>query len=304
MSSPGARDALDTLSESIEARLVAANPRGMQHLRAALEPGYCLRAARLLQGAQTVLIATGFPVDDTFETDGPLGSIALYRALEQLGGRPVIATANPMANRLRGDFRLHLLEAYTLDDGRREARRVLDSMRPDAIVSIERPGLNADGCYYNMRGEDISARCAVFDYYLELAQCPTIAIGDGGNEIGMGRVADAVAELAIRGSSTGCDELIVADVSNWGAYALVAVLQALSTEALLDAVDHSGLLAYLCERGSVDGVTRENTPTEDGMPMAAGEALLEDLRQLVASFRSGSDRPFTAPGSDFSLTRD
>jgi hypothetical protein len=275
---------LQKLSTAIEARLVAANPRGMQQLRAALTPGYCLRAAQTLLKARTVIIGTGFPVDDTFETDGPLGSIALYGALEKLGSQPVIATAAPMANCLEDDFRLLLLEAYSHAEGRDEAQRQLASLAPDVVVSIERPGLNADGRYYNMRGEDISTRCAVFDYYLTMASCPTIAIGDGGNEIGMGKVAQAVASLDIRGAATGCDELLIADVSNWGAYALIAMLQALSGRTLLDAVDHRGLLAYLCNRGSVDGVTRENTPTEDGMPIEAGEAVLADLRQLAAAF--------------------
>jgi hypothetical protein len=155
-------------------------------------------------------------------------------------------------------------------------------------VSIERPGLAADGRYYNMRGEDISAHCAVFDDYLSLASCPTIGIGDGGNEIGMGRVADALAGFSIRAAATGCDELIVADVSNWGAYALVALMQHLSGEPLLDAIDHRGTLQLLSELGSVDGITRRNTTTEDGLPVEAGEALLADLSRLVREAHPGA----------------
>jgi DNA-binding MurR/RpiR family transcriptional regulator len=66
-------------SQAIEDLLVARNPRGMQTVQQALEPGYILRAAKLIQQAKgNVLIGTGFPVDKTFETDGPLGAIALY----------------------------------------------------------------------------------------------------------------------------------------------------------------------------------------------------------------------------------
>ena len=54
------------------------------------------------------------------------------------------------------------------------------------MISIECPGLAADGRYYNMRGEDITARCSFFDPFVTGANCATIAIGDGGNEIGMG----------------------------------------------------------------------------------------------------------------------
>ena len=41
------------------------------------------------------------------------------------------------------------------------------------------------------------------------------------------------------------------------------------------------LLHYLSQRGSVDGVTRENTLTEDGLPASEGLQLIEDLRILT-----------------------
>ncbi|MEM6774914.1 MAG: glutamate cyclase domain-containing protein [Pseudomonadota bacterium] len=275
-------DVLASLSAAIEARLVAANPRGMRRLHAALPPAYCLRGARALSAARTVLIGTGFPVVGTFETDGPPGAIALYSALESLGIEAHIACAGTLATALARRFRVEELRAFDLSSGRSEARERLERLSPDVVVSIERPGLADDGRYYNMRGEDISQRCAVFDYHLDFATCPTIAIGDGGNEIGMGRLSAEISALDIRGATTGCDELIVADVSNWGAYGLIALLECISDHALLDAIDHRGTLADLCGLGSVDGVTRENTATEDGLPLEASEALLDDLRQLIA----------------------
>ena len=271
---------LRALSEAVEALLVERNPRGMAALRRALAPGYGLRAARHLHAADAVLIGTGFPVADTFETDGPAGAIALYRALEALGKRCHLACARPLAAALGGDFQVLELRGYERAAGAAEARAALAAVEPDAVVSIECPGRAADGRYYNMRGQDITSRCAVFDYYLSEARCPTIAIGDGGNEVGMGRVAGALAALDIRGASTACDELLVADVSNWGAYALIALLAALSGRPLLAAVDHRGLLSYLSERGSVDGVTGENTLSEDGLPLDAGLRVLRDLRAL------------------------
>ncbi len=72
-------------SVAIEDALVARNLRQMRVAQAALQPGYYLRAAQLLQrarqGRARVIIGTGFPVVDTFETDGPVGAIALYEAL-------------------------------------------------------------------------------------------------------------------------------------------------------------------------------------------------------------------------------
>jgi hypothetical protein len=273
----------ERFDDALEALLVARNPRGMQSLRAALVPGYYRRATALLAAARRILIGTGFPVAGTFETDGPVGAMALYRALEQRGAQCWIACATPLAAELEHAFRVLPLRATDRAAAREEATLRLAQITPDAIVSIERPGLAADERYYNMRGEDISADCGIFDSYIELADCPTIAIGDGGNEIGMGKVAAAVARLAITPSATRCDELLVADVSNWGAYGLLACLD------VLEGTDHLGtlrpreLLAFLSSRGSVDGVTRENTVTEDGLDPSAGEAIISELRALTAA---------------------
>ena len=271
-----------TLSETIEALLVARNPRQMQTARAALQPGYRLRAAGLLRDIQgTVLIGTGFPVGNTFETDGPVGAIALYQALEALGARPVIACASPLAEALAADYRVLTLACAPGNGGERAATDWLAANNPAAVVSIERPGVTADGHYYNMRGEDISPRCGVFDPFLTRASCPTIAIGDGGNEIGMGKIAGAIAALDIRVAVTDCDELLVADVSNWGAYGLLAFLGLWSQRDLLGEFSPLATLRYLSERGSVDGVTRENTLTEDGMAPTEGDAVIREIRQLT-----------------------
>ena len=273
----------EELSTAIEAAVVARNPRRMAEVRKALPAGYYLRAARLLSTPGKVLIATGFPVGNSFETDGPLGAIALYDALERLGGECTLACADPLASALEPDYRVLRLKGWDHDSARAEAQRELARLAPDRILAIERPGLASDGRYYNMRSQDISDRCAIFDYYVTLADCPSVAIGDGGNEIGMGAVADVVETFDIIGARTRCDELLVADVSNWGAYGLIAMLEVLHERALLEQIDHRGLLTYLSDRGSVDGVTGENTLTEDGLPLEAGELLLATLTELVAA---------------------
>ena len=82
------------LSQAIENRLVAQNLRHMQTAQAALTPGYYLRAANLLRGLDgRIIIGTGFPVGDSFETDGPVGAIALYDTLATLGAEPWLACA-------------------------------------------------------------------------------------------------------------------------------------------------------------------------------------------------------------------
>ena len=278
------------LSTHIENLLVARNPRGMQTLQAALVPGYYLRAAQLVQtastlsnlstSASTVLIGTGFPVAGTYETDGPVGAIALYRALEAIGMDPVLVCGAPLADAIANDYRVHKITVGDPAVSKVEAERALEQHQPSLVISIERPGMAADGHYYNMRGEDISPACASFDYFLSLASCPTIAIGDGGNEIGMGNVATTLEQLNIIPSATCCDELLIADVSNWGAHGLIAMLSVLREQDMLLGWDNLASLQYLSERGSVDGVTRENRLTEDGLSADISEKLIKDLRKL------------------------
>ncbi len=107
------------LSEAIEALLVERNPRGMQEARAALRPGYFLRAAQYLRDTRgTVFIATGFPVTGTFETDGPVGAIFLYRALEELGALPMLACGPPLSTRLMDDFRVVDIGGFSRDSAK------------------------------------------------------------------------------------------------------------------------------------------------------------------------------------------
>ena len=80
---------------------------------------------------------------------------------------------------------------------------------------------------------------------------------------------------------TTCDELLVADVSNWAAYGLIALLGWWRGEDLLSGIDSLAILKYLSRRGSVDGVTRENTLTEDSLPFSAGEELIAQLREIT-----------------------
>ena len=273
---------LQALTQQIEDLMVARDLRGMKHLQKALVPGYYQRAAQTLFDCKgTVLIGTGFPVDETFETDGPVGAIALYDTLKYLGANPIIVCGDPLSRVISDDYQVHQISVGDLSKGKQEAIDALTKLKPGVVLSIERPGLTAGGFYSNMRGEDISARCACFDYFLTEADCPTIAIGDGGNEIGMGKVTEALSALSITPAATSCDELLVADVSNWGAHGIIALLGYWSGEDLLNKINTLDILKYISARGSVDGVTRLNTLTEDSLESGAGQQLIDELRRIT-----------------------
>src|SRR5207248_3184869 len=65
----------------------------------------------------------------------------------------------------------------------------------------------------------------------------TVGVGDGGNEIGMGRVRARLARegplMARIASIVPVDHPVVAGVSNWGAYGIVAQLARLTGRSLL-----------------------------------------------------------------------
>ena len=270
------------LSQQIEQLLVRQNLRGMANLKPHLRPGYILRAARLINQCRgTVLIGTGFPVLNTFETDGPVGAIGLYQLLKRLGAAPVIVCGDPLYSALKADYQCYQISVNQFDALPAIAEAALAKLKPQLVISIERPGFNAQQRYANMRGEDISARCASFDYFLTQASCPTIGIGDGGNEIGMGNLLQAVSALNITPCVTECDELIVADVSNWAAWGIAAMVSVLRGENLLAGAAPLAILQYLSAKGSVDGVTRLNTLTEDGLAHTEGQQLIDDLSTLI-----------------------
>jgi hypothetical protein len=237
----------------------------------------------ILENGGRVLIGTGFPVGGSFETDGPTGAIALYRILERLGFEPIFGCAPPISRVLRADFRTLEVPILSWQATVPVVDKALAEVRPNLIVSIERPGVARDGRYYNMRGRDISDELAKFDLFFTRCLCPTIAVGDGGNEIGMGNIHPEVSQLEIIPSVTTCDELVIATVSNWGVYGMIAAMSRELRQDLFRFFDPVETVRYLVERGAVDGKTGYAECSEDGFPLAVGLAIIERLRELTAA---------------------
>jgi hypothetical protein len=161
-------------------------------------------------------------------------------------------------------------------------------------VAVERPGRNRAGDYLSMRGESVAAWNAPLDALFltrrggrALRPC-TVGIGDGGNEIGMGVVharLRRLGPLATRiASVVGVDHLVVAGVSNWGGYGVVAALSRLARRDLLHTPDLERRVVEACvAAGASDGVTRRREPTVDGLPIEAHAAVVELLRLAARS---------------------
>ena len=167
------------------------------------------------------------------ETDGPAGAIAIGRALQSLGRQVTYVTDSFTVTALRqlaGDgAEVVEFPIADVETSRRNAAQLLERLQPDLLVSIERSGRTRDETYLNMRDVDITPHTARVDYLFE-SEIPSVAIGDGGNEIGMGNLAEvipAVERLPNNPSVVTVDRLIIASVSNWGGYGLVAALSQL-----------------------------------------------------------------------------
>jgi hypothetical protein len=152
---------------------------------------------------------------------------------------------------------------------------------PSLVVSVERPGIAEDGRYYNMHGDDISAFTARYDLFFNYADCPTIAFGDGGNEIGMGNVRQILTGMQITPSVTTCDELVISTVSNWGVYGVIALMGRQLKKDLLKLIQPEVIARDLLANGSVDGVTNRRELSEDGFPIDVGIAIIDQLRKCV-----------------------
>ena len=146
---------------------------------------------------------------------------------------------------------------------------------------------------HTMRGRDITELMSPAHLVFEetaRAKPPvvTIGIGDGGNEIGMGKIPWRTIQRNIpNGGLIACrvptDYLIVAGVSNWGGYALAAGVALLRgkplAEELFDVDREREILRVMVEAGPlVDGVTGKPTVSVDGLSF---EEYVKPLRRLA-----------------------
>jgi len=174
--------------------------------------------------------------------------------------------------------------------------RVTEAWRSEGVthaIAIERCGISPDGRPRNMRGVDVSPWTAPLDDLFTSGSWAKIGVGDGGNEIGMGKLpAGLIAASVPNGEKiacvTGCDHLVVAGVSNWGAYGLMAALAVLHetwspiiAKFLTAERDLAVTRAIVAKTGAVDGVTARNEATVDGFGPEIHGAVIDDLRRIA-----------------------
>src|SRR5262245_2957722 len=265
-------------------------------------PGAMAAAARSLTEARRVVLVTGFVARPAWaaETDGPSGTVVLGRALRRLGARVTYLADPPVTPLLTACLRalgepvdLAVVPAEPAA-ALRTARQSVDALDPTHLIAVERPGRAADGGYYNARGTSIAEVNAPLDalFLRRRSGTVTIGVGDGGNEIGMGRVRARVARDVPNGAKIASvvrtDHLVVAGTSNWGAWGVVAhLVLATGRGGLLHAPkEEARLTRAMVRAGAVDGLTGVAQPSVDNLPLGLHQALLETLRGLVGHLKT------------------
>ncbi|SNR95913.1 protein of unknown function [Geodermatophilus pulveris] len=287
---------------ALERALLRRGARDVTGLAAAV-PGQFARLAEELAAAgragTRVGLVTGVHIAwapaPAAETDGPVGTAVLAAALARVGAQPVVLTDEPCAQVTAACLAAlggRPPEVLPVSAGEEEVAARVAALGLTHLVAVERLGPNAAGRVLTMRGFDVTGSTAPLHAAFTLPGLVTGAVGDGGNEIGMGNVpAGVVAASVAHGDRIACrvpvDALVVAGTSNWGCAGLVAALARLvparrdALAALLDPAVDARALAAATAAGAIDGVTGRPGPSVDGVPVAGYADLLDGLAALA-----------------------
>lgn len=311
--------------------------RGVEHLYEAAravtgEPLVGAAAEALLAVPQggTVIVTTGsvsraWISTEIGENDGPSGAAVIARALAIARNATIVLMAEetllqPLATVMRSaglstvsleaarrasadkSLATIVLQPYPVDDeaGKVAAVDLLDDLKPDLLFSTERVGRNENGIYYSMRGIDYGMGRARIDHLFDEGLkrgIPVVAVGDGGNEIGMAKVADAVKNHVPFGNDGDCacgggigaitsaDALVTAACSNWGCTAIVASMAVRSGDArLLHTPEaEARLLEVMVQNGLINSTHGIVDANVDGIAKDSHIAIVELCRSLVKS---------------------
>jgi hypothetical protein len=292
--------------QTIESILVRDSNRGAPLLAEQVRGDLKLAATSIVNTQdRRVVIVTGYnvptPAGSTPETDGPVGAAVLASACLTIGAQVSVVTDFPCALVVRAALRgfgglesVPVLVAQSpTSSGEFSVADLVKKFdgKTSHVVFIERPGLTAENTYRSMKGMLLND-VARLDDLADLNDAFVIAIGDGGNEVGMGKIPAAVISSVVNHGSdiasvTDCDALIVSGVSNWGAFGLAASILSLSSPtgpdhfASLDLTAHRSSLKSSINAGAVDGVTGEFTESVDGYEWSIYSQVLQAILTIA-----------------------
>lgn len=270
---------------------IVASDRGGRGVASLCDTSLWARALDLMRDKKRVGLISGFfvPGANAPETDGPPGTLVLARALFRVGVDVRIAT---------DERNIGVMRAVATALGfPQEGLCVLagsgwSDFDPDLLIYLERLGRAEDSAYYNMRREDISAYTEPLDSLSFALHAPVLAVGDGGNEVGMGNYLAELSAMLPDYAHCLCvvkaDVCLPVDVSNWGGYALAALLSMSAGRWLGQSEEEEReMLQQMFDAGAVDGVTRRPSLSVDGFPLSVHVEVVRALRALFVSQPAG-----------------
>jgi hypothetical protein len=152
------------------------------------------------------------------------------------------------------------------------------------LIAIERCGPDADGRFLQFNGTDITAFTGRMEYVFGHG-IPSIGIVDGGNEIGIGAVAEIVKQLPglpDRPCVVFTDHIVLGGIANWGAYGVLAALSKLTGKVVLVSADEEAeLRAATVSAGAIDGDSGEPIGAVDGYPSELNRLVIERLHRTI-----------------------
>ncbi len=263
------------------------------------------------------------------ETDGPLGVASLARAISfGIGALPVLVTGPKDIDAARATIKAAGLNVLPLkeatqykkaiaaeilfpgigeDESKKTATRIIDESAPKMIISVETIGPNKIGVKHSGAGYDAEANDKIpgLEYlFYEAAQrgIPTIGVIDRGNEIGSGTIEEAVRRITPYADVCRCpcgkggactvptDIVFPASVSNWGAYAISAMLGYLlkKPDILQDEDTERRMLEASIMVGAVDGISGQPIMGVDGISLKGQQGIVNLLHAIIENGLKGS----------------
>jgi hypothetical protein len=199
-----------------------------------------------------------------------------------------------------GFYPTALIRNFTLNPEKAlsQAKELLDDLKPAAVIAIETLGPNDKGVIHSMTGYEREAEFVAHTYHIvqeaRKRNIFTLGIGDFGNEVGFGMIADVLKKLKPCWNTCHCpcesgtvcsvatDVLVVGAISNWAGYGISACLASLLKRPdILQSADMEKQMGMDCVYAGAEGEGGMKQPWVDGTSSETQQAVVTMLHMLV-----------------------
>jgi hypothetical protein len=262
-----------------------------------------------------IFLLTGFPVPYPFakrpnevHSDGPVGIASLAKLLTgRLGVQTLVVTDEGLGHISRGCLKAafggeipHGTGVFEMPknvDLRDLCTELLEERKPSLLISSEKPSRSVGGEFHAIAGGRLTPFVSRADILFDIAPgmgIPTVAVGDVGNEVGMGAIREAVKQALPNGGACTCpcktdiiaathaDAVVLGTMSDWGVYGIGAYLACENGDP--SQVPGSGEVKAIMDAFAKESNLKDWTELmTDDLSVDCTAACLETLRHIVKS---------------------